>query len=422
LKGGDFTMKGKSDIPELKLEVLQKFITKFTAPPNLILMNMFPEMDSPSSSIKWESQEGQRGMTPFVAPGAPAPQTAPIGLASHEAEAAYWKEKMYFDEEFLNNLRKEGTESQYLGAKQRLARETRSLVYRAMRRKEWMFSKMLFSGTMTYAVASGTKISVDYNIPDTHKVTLTTNYRWPAGSTKDIIGDIIDGKTLISDDCGGMVDICVCNTTTLKYIARDSALLALLHKSAFGEGDLFKGKKNNLIGVNPNVLAGLLDIKNLIIYDEKYEVRSYLVSGVTGSSTTAIVMEDVSDFEVGDTLRFVDVSAGTYEDETISAVAVETNTATVASAPTASFKAGEDYCFVRKNYIPTGKFVMMATSVEGQPIAEFMRAPFALNRHYGMKIDSNDVWDPEGTYIRVQDKGLPVLYQRDAIYILDVDG
>lgn len=415
-------MKGKSDIPELKLEVLQKFITKFTAPPNLILMNMFPEMDSPSSSIKWESQEGQRGMTPFVAPGAPAPQTAPIGLASHEAEAAYWKEKMYFDEEFLNNLRKEGTESQYLGAKQRLARETRSLVYRAMRRKEWMFSKMLFSGTMTYAVASGTKISVDYNIPDTHKVTLTTNYRWPAGSTKDIIGDIIDGKTLISDDCGGMVDICVCNTTTLKYIARDSALLALLHKSAFGEGDLFKGKKNNLIGVNPNVLAGLLDIKNLIIYDEKYEVRSYLVSGVTGSSTTAIVMEDVSDFEVGDTLRFVDVSAGTYEDETISAVAVETNTATVASAPTASFKAGEDYCFVRKNYIPTGKFVMMATSVEGQPIAEFMRAPFALNRHYGMKIDSNDVWDPEGTYIRVQDKGLPVLYQRDAIYILDVDG
>ncbi len=414
--------RGKSDIPELKLEVLQKFITKFTTPPNLILMNMFPEMDSPSSSIKWESQEGQRGMTPFVAPGAPAPQTAPIGLASHEAEAAYWKEKMYFDEEFLNNLRKEGTESQYLGAKQRLARETRSLVYRAMRRKEWMFSKMLFSGTMTYAVASGTKISVNYNIPSSHQVTLATNYRWPAGSTKDIIGDIIDGKTLISDDCGGLVDVCVCNTTTLKYIARDSALLALLHKSAFGEGDLFKGKKNNLIGVNPNVLAGLLDIKNLIIYDEKYEVRSYLVSGVTGGSTTAIVMEDVSDFEVGDTLRFVDVSAGTYEDETISAVAVETNTVTVASAPTASFKAGEDYCFVRKNYIPTGKFVMMATSVEGQPIAEFMRAPFALNRHYGMKIDSNDVWDPEGTYIRVQDKGLPVLYQRDAIYILDVDG
>jgi hypothetical protein len=415
-------MKGKSDIPELKLEVLQKFITKFTAPPNLILMNMFPEMDSPSSSIKWESQEGQRGMTPFVAPGAPAPQTAPIGLASHEAEAAYWKEKMYFDEEFLNNLRKEGTESQYLAAKQRLAHETRNLTYRAMRRKEWMFSKMLFSGTMTYAVASGTKISVNYNIPSSHIVTLATNYRWPAGSTKDIIGDIIDGKTLISDDCGGLVDVCICNTTTLKYIARDSALLTLLHKSAFGEGDLFKGKKNSLIGVNPNVLAGLLDIKNLIIYDEKYEVRSYLVSGVTGGSTTAIVMEDVSDFEVGDTLRFVDVSAGTYEDETISAVAVETNTVTVASAPTASFKAGEDYCFVRKNYIPTGKFVMMATTVEGQPIAEFMRAPFALNRQYGMKIDTHDVWDPEGTYIRVQDKGLPVLYQRDAIYILDVDG
>jgi len=412
--------RGQSDIPELRIDVLQKFITKFTTPPNLILMNMFPSMDSPSSSIKWESQEGQRGMAPFVPPGSPAPQTAPIGLAKHEAEAAYWKEKMYFDEEFLNNLRKEGTENEYLASKQRLAREMASLTYRSMRRKEWMFSKMLFAGSMSYAVATGTKISVDYSIAADHKVALATNYKWPAGTTKDIIGDIIDGKKKISDDCGGTVDMAICNSTVLKYIARDSALVALLQKSAFGNGDLFSGNKNSLIGVNPNVLSSLLDIKNLVIYDEKYEVRSWLTSAVTGGSTTAIVVEDISDFEVGDTLRFVDVSAGTYEDEIISAVATETNTITVTSAPAASFKAGEDYVFTRKGFIKDDQFVMMASTVENRPIAEYMRAPFGLNRQYGMKADQHEVWDPEGVYIRVQDKGLPVLYQRDAVYILDV--
>ena len=34
-------MRGIADIPELRLEVLQNFITRFTTPPELTLMNMF---------------------------------------------------------------------------------------------------------------------------------------------------------------------------------------------------------------------------------------------------------------------------------------------------------------------------------------------------------------------------------------------
>ncbi len=87
---------GKSDIPDLRLERLQKLITSFMNSPNLVLMSLFSESDAASDVIKWEAQIGNRGMTPFAAPGAPAQSVAPIGVSQESAMAAYWKEKMYF--------------------------------------------------------------------------------------------------------------------------------------------------------------------------------------------------------------------------------------------------------------------------------------------------------------------------------------
>jgi len=413
--------RGQSDIPELRLEVLQGLVSKFTAPPNLQLMNLFPETDSPSNIIKWESQEGTRGMTPFVPPGSIAPETAPVGFATHSAEAAFWKEKMYFDEEFLNNIRQLGTVEQYQESKITLAKETARLTYRAMRRKEWMFAKMLFDGSFSYSTASGTKINVDYGLPNANKVTLAANYKWGTGTNKDILGDIMDGKQVISDACGGNVDYAICSSTVLKYLANDTTIRQTLQKNMFGDGSLFSGVRNPIVGVNTNIIASLLNIPNILVYDEKFEARSYLTSAITGSSTVSFTVEDSSDFVAGGTLRFVDVSAGTYEDRVISSVTNETNTIVVASAPTFNYRSGEDYVFMRKNFIDDNKFVMFASNVEGQKIAEFKRAPFGLNRQYGLKADSNQIWDPEGIYIRVQDKGLPVLYQNDAVYILTVE-
>jgi len=359
-------------------------------------------------------------MTPFVPPGAPAPVTAPFGVAAHSAEAAFFKEKMYFDEEFLNNLRKEGTESEYLSAQARLARELASLVNRSNRRKEWMFSKMLFTGSFNYSEMTGTKIAVDYDLPSAHSVTLGAAYKWSDGTSRDIIGNIIDGKKQIKDDCGGVVNFALCNSTVLKYLARDPELLTLLQKSAFGSGDLFKGQKNKLIGVNPKVLGSLLDIDNLVIYDEQYEVRAYLTAVVTADSTTTISVDNPADFLAAETLRFNDVSAGTFEDETISSVDIEAGTVTVSTAPGTSYKAGEDFVSQVSYFIPDTKFTMMASNVDNQQVAEYKEAPFGLNRNYGIKTDRHEEWDPEGIFIRVQDKGLPILYQRDATYILTV--
>lgn len=413
-------MIGISEIPELKLDVLQNFVTKWMSPAQLALSYLFPESSSPSSTISWESQEGGRGMAPFVPPGAVAPQTAPYGVASHSAEAAFWKEKMYFDEEFLNNLRKAGTVMQYDDAANRLAREMAGLTSRNLRRKEWMFAKMLFTGAITYSAQSGLKISVDYQVPTANSVTLAAAAKWSTGTSRDILGDVIDAKQVVSDACGGKINVAIMTSKVLRYMASDPDIQTLLQKSTFGNGDLFSGNRNSIVGANPKVIGSLLDIDNIIIYDEKYEIRANLTANVTGSSTTTVYVDDISDFEDGMTLRFVNTLTGTWEEETISSVDVEAGTITIASAPTASFRAARDYVCVYQYYVPQDKVCFMATSVDGRPIAEFKQAPFGLDRHYGIKADRKDEWDPEGTWIRVQNKGIPILWQRDAIYILDV--
>jgi hypothetical protein len=412
--------RGLGDIPDLRLDVLQKFVTKYLEKPNLILKGLFPMAISPSSTISWESQVGSRGLTPFVPPGAPAPTTAPMGVAKHSAEAAYWKEMMTFDEEFLNNLRQEGTTSTYLSAQQRLAREMAQLVNRCERRWEWLVAKMLFDGSVAYTQRAGVKISVDYGIPSSHKVTLGADYKWSNGTSRNILGDLIDARKVIADDCGADATVAVCDSTVLKYLAQDSDIQTLLQKSAFGNGNLFEGNVNKIVNANPQIIASLLGLGQLIVYDEKYEVRAYLTAAVTGASTTAVSVDDAADFEVGGTLRFHDVSAGTYEDETITVVSPEAGTVTVGTAPSVSFKAGEDYVSMTKGFAPSNKFCLFAPRVEGMPIAELKQAPFGKDRFYGIKVDTNDTFDPEGTAIRVQSKGLPVLYQKDATYVLTV--
>lgn len=412
--------RGIADIPELRLSVLQNFITTFMDPPDLMLSNMFGTENSPSDSIEWESQRGQRGLAPFVAPGQRSPETAPIGVAQHSAKAAFIKERMYFDEEFLNNLRKAGTEAQYEDATTRLARELAGLKNRNRRRKEWMFAKMFFSGSFSYEGTGGIKLSVDYDLPSDMQVSLGNAYKWSTGTSRDIIGDIIDGKKKVKDECGGVVDTGFCSSTVLKYIAYDPTIQTLLQRSAFGQGDLFSGAVNKLTGVNPKVVGSLLDIPNLVVYDEVYEVRAWLTSAVTADSTTAISVSDVTDFVVGGTLKFVDVSEGTYEEETISAVNPEAGTVTVSSAPSTSYKAGEDYVMMTREFVPDTLFSLMASRVEGQRIATFKQAPYSLPRHYGIKVDRWFKRDPEGVYIRVQDKGLPILWHRAAMYNLTV--
>ncbi len=403
---------GKADVPDLRLENLQTLITSFTSSPNLVLMQLFGETNAESDLIFWESMTGNRGITPFAAPGAPAQSVAPSGMAQHSAVAAYWKEKMYMDEVWLNNLRKPGTLDQYEAAQAKLAREIFAMRNRCDRRKEWMYAKMLTAGSISYLAPKGVKLSVDYGLPSANIVTLAAARKWSTGSQRNIVEDIMDAKLTLANDIGARIDYALCTTEILKLMIMDPSIQTLLQKSTFGNGDLFARPVA--------VLKALLDIDSLVVYDEQYQITGWLTAAVTASSTTTVYVDDATDFEVGGTLRFHDISAGTYEDETISAVDPEAGTVTIVTAPSTSYKSIEDKVTMTKKFIPTDKFCMFASMVEGLKIAQFFNAPYGLNRSRGMAVDTHEEWDPDGLWLRVQNKGLPVLYNRDAIYVLTV--
>jgi hypothetical protein len=187
-----------------------------------------------------------------------------------------------------------------------------------------------------------------------------------------------------------------------------------LSKSAFGNGDLFS---------NPGpVLANLLGVGELRVYDEMYEVQGWMLSSVVGASSTTVVVDDATDFEVGGKIRFVDMSeANVWEDRVITVVNVATSTITFDAVTVNSYVAGEDKVIMRKKFITDDDFLMFSTtSADGMGIAEFMESPYGLERRWGMDVDKKDEWDPDGVWIRVQDKGIPVMYHPDTTYRLTV--
>lgn len=402
--------KGVEGIPALKLEVLKKLVSKMPTPPEMFFSNIFPSSQYDSDEIRWEIEYGSVGMTPFVAPGSVAPAIGHDGIGEASAKAAYFKEKMFFDEEFLNNLREPGSVATYNTAEKHLAKGVQKLDYRIQRRREWMFSQMLFNGAMTYEQKGGTQFTVSYGVPTSHTVTLTGNDVWDGGSTSDIVGDIFDAKAVLKEDAGVQAEYSLINSTLLRVLMVDSGLQGLLKSSAFGNGDLFARPAE--------VLGALFGLGTLYLYDDYYEIPARLVANVTGGATTDIYLSDVSDMEVGGVLRFFKMDEyNVYEDETITAVDVEGGFVTCI-APTLSFVAGRDMVKMKKKLLADTEFFMFSSRRGPEKIAEFMEAPFGMGRNWGKFADTKDEWDPDGMWLRVQDKGMPVLYHPDTTYKL----
>jgi hypothetical protein len=376
--------------------------------------NLFPVVQYDSDTIRWEIEYGSAGMTPFVAPGSVAPAVGVDGTGEASAKAAFYKEKMYFDEEFLNNMREPGSWATYQAAERKLARGAKKLDYRIDRRREWMLSQMFIEGSFAYLQKGAAKFTVNYGIPQTHKVTLTANDRWNVNhADSNPMEDIFNAKTILADDAGVTVEVAMCNSELLKVLMMKQSIQDLLKSSAFGDGDLFKDPAR-VIGV-------LLGVGPLAIYDDLYEIPAYLTGNVTGGATTVISVDNSSDFAAGGKLRFYDMSeVNVWEDCVIASVDPEAGTVTVTVAPVNSYVAGEDKVTMKKKFIADNKFFMFNTTHEGEKIGEFMEAPYGNSRRWGKFADTKDEWDPEGIWLRVQDKGLPVLYHPDSTFTYSV--
>lgn len=404
---------GINEIPALRLVVLNKLVTKFTAPPNLTLKNMFKSVNYESDQIEWESQIGSRGLTPFAGEDAEAPQASINGVGQNSASAAYWKERTFFGSSFLNNIRQPGTDRKYQQAARTLGNQTRNLVNRSFRREEWMLAQMLCNGGFTYKDKNEKYLSVDYNIPADHRVTLTADRKWDTGTSRNIVEDIFDAKDVVNEANSGNLTNAIFTNSVLKMMIFDDTIQTLLTKSSYGNGDLFK----NPLGV----IGSLIGIGNMSLYDESYQIKSFLTAALSaGAGPHTISVDEVQDFVVGGTLNVFDLSARTKEALVITAVNSDAGTVTATGTLASSYKASEDYVYMTRKFIPENKFVMWCDSVEGEPIAEVMKSPHMLTRKWGQQVDRWEKVDPDGVFIRVSDKGLPILLHEDAIYQLTV--
>ena len=402
-----------------KLETLNKFLKRLPKQENLLFINLFPTEQYPSDTIRWMVEYGSVGMTPFVAPGSPSPNVGDDQYYSEgSAVAAYWKEKTFLDEVILNNLREPLTEQTYYTAEKQIARRSQRLRARCDRRKEWMISQMLFKNSFSYQIKGGAKFTVNYNVPSQNSIALTGNDVWfdkatdAKGSTATPIKDVFEFKQLYRDEIGRDAEYCVITTDILKLWMFDSDLQALLKKSAFGDGDLFSQPSK--------VLSALMGIDNLIIYDELFDISSWCAGDIT--SGTTVVVEDATDFEAGPARIYDMTAAFTYEDMTIDSINYATNTLTFTEAPTGNYYNGKARVAYRKKFASEEELMFFSKTVEGETIAEFMEAPFGLNRNWGMYADTKEEWDPDGLWMRIQNKGLPVMYWPNAIMRMKVVG
>jgi hypothetical protein len=400
-----------------KLETLNKFIQKLPRQENLLFINLFPTDQYPSDTIRWMVEYGSVGMTPFVAPGSPAPNVGDEQFYSEgSAVAAYWKEKTFLDEVVLNNLREPLTEQTYYTAEKQVARRVGRLRARCDRRKEWMISQMLFNHAFSYQIKGGAKFTVNYNVPAQNTVALTgTDVWWTGtakGSTATPIRDVYDMRDLYVDEIGKEPEYTIITSNILKLWLFDESLQALLKKSAFGDGDLFARPAQ--------VLGALMVLGYLIIYDEHFDISSWTTGAISGGSSTTVTVEEITDFVPGPCRIYDMTQMFAYEDAVITNVNYATNTLTFADEPTNSYLAGNARISLRKKFAKDDELMFFSKSIEGQTIAEFMEAPFGLNRNWGMFGDSETEWDPDGLWLRIQNKGLPVMYWPNAVMRLKV--
>jgi len=402
-----------SDIPQLRLSVLRGLFERFTAPPELFFVNKFGEgTDYGSDTIEWNSKVGARTLAGFMSPGGKTPIGRMTGVKAHSAKAAFWGEKMPFYEEFLNNLCSETNPYEKMNAEALLSRELEQLAWRIARRKEWMYGQMWCKGGFTYLQKGGKRLSVDYGIPEAHKLELTTDYKWGSGTKSAILKDIGRIKLLLKNANGGAPAIALMTSEVVEAIRNDVNLMQILRKDEYGDG--------RFITATIEVLQGILGIGELIVYDEQYDIITDITGSITGGSTTTFAVRSTVDFEAGDVLRLENVETDEWEEVPIASVQSTAGTLTLTEAPLQSYQAGRDFCFVTKKYLPTNQLTLICDKIENNPTAEFFNAPFGLKGGHGAQVTRHEMYEPDGVEVRVQNKGLPVLYNRDAVVQLKV--
>ncbi len=254
------------EIPFLRNVVLTDLITNINNGGALIGEQLIPDRQIDSRITTWESVAGGRNIAPFVAFGAQSPLIARPGVQRFQAEMLDIREKYLLQEaDLLGFSRQPGTLATPYTAQQHIADVLAQMRRDIDSRKEKMRWDTLLTGMLVHNdIVDGQKItfSLDFNIPSTHFVSLTSTAQWDeptATSTANIVGDFQNAKKLIREANGMRVTTAYLNSNTRHLININDDLRALFIYSSGRQ--LVEGE--DITEVIQNV--------RLVTYDEGYK-------------------------------------------------------------------------------------------------------------------------------------------------------
>lgn len=200
---------------------------------------LFPDDKKRGLKLSW--LKGSRGLpvvlktSAFDVHAIPRPR---IGFEKLSAEMPFFKESMYIDEELrqeLNMVLETGNQAYIDSVMNRIFDDEMQLLRGARASRERMRMMALTTGVVSMA-NNGQAFTYDYQIPATHKTTVTTS--WSSVSTADPIEDMRQAKELIADDTGAVITRAMCDGVTWRNIRNNVNIQKKIYVLSNGVGSI----------------------------------------------------------------------------------------------------------------------------------------------------------------------------------------
>lgn len=228
-----------------------------------ITEELFDERQKLGLSLKWLITEG----------GAPKPlknsafdvaaiPRKRIGLKAASADMPYFKESLYVDEELrqqLNMVIESGNTAMIQAIVTQIFNDEMPLIESASVTRERMRTMLITTGVIALE-NNGQVYTYDYQMPESHKVTVTKSWSDP---TADILGDIDAGIQKILDDEGVQVTRALCSSKVLGYMKKNNGIKNTLLALTQGNGVLTTAKIKEYLLTE----YGL----DIVTHDKRYE-------------------------------------------------------------------------------------------------------------------------------------------------------
>lgn len=200
---------------------------------------LFPDDKKRGLKLSW--LKGSKGLpvvlktSAFDVHAIPRPR---IGFEKLSAEMPFFKESMYIDEELrqeLNMVLETGNQAYIDSVMNRIFDDEMQLLRGARASRERMRMMALTTGVVSMA-NNGQAFTYDYQIPATHKSTVTTS--WSTVATADPIEDMRKAKELIADDTGAVITRAMCDGVTWRNIRNNVNIQKKIYVLSNGVGSI----------------------------------------------------------------------------------------------------------------------------------------------------------------------------------------